>query len=97
MEHIELVTVSSEADSDDDQEIDNEQENWTELTSCVDKYLMRLEGGLVERRYFYIIFLWDPVDRYLSDWRHVQRGATWKTAELRCGNQSWAKKCCQLL
>ena len=52
---------------------------------------MRLEGGLVERRYFYIIFLWDPVDRYLSDWRHVQRGATWKTAELRCGNQSWAK------
>ena len=31
MEHIELVTVSSEADSDDDQEIDNEQENFIPL------------------------------------------------------------------
>jgi hypothetical protein len=35
----------------------------------VDKYLMRLEGGLVERRYFYIIFLWDPEDRYLGMYR----------------------------
>merc|ERR1719318_2548735 len=65
--------------------------DWTELTSCVDKYLVGLEGGLVDRRYFYITFLRDPVDRYLSEWRHVQRGATWKTAELRCGNQSWSE------
>jgi len=64
--------------------------DWTELTSCVDKYLVGLEGGMVDRRYFYITFLRDPVDRYLSEWRHVQRGATWRTAELRCGNQSWA-------
>jgi len=64
--------------------------DWTELTSCVDKYLVGLEGGLVDRRYFYITFLRDPVNRYLSEWRHVQRGATWRTAELRCGNQSWA-------
>lgn len=64
--------------------------DWTELTSCVDKYLVGLEGGAVDRRYFYITFLRDPVDRYLSEWRHVQRGATWRTAELRCGNQSWA-------
>lgn len=46
---------------------------------------------MVDRRYFYITFLRDPVDRYLSEWRHVQRGATWRTAELRCGNQSWAE------
>jgi len=65
--------------------------DWTELTSCVDQYLVGLEGGLVDRRYFYITFLRDPVDRYLSEWRHVQRGATWKTAELRCGNKSWAE------
>ena len=51
---------------------------------------MRLEGGLVERRYYNIIYLWDPVDRYLRDWRHVQRGAIWKTAEQRCGNLNWA-------
>ena len=73
--------------------------DWTELTSCVDKYLVGLEGGLVDRRYFYITFLRDPVNRYLSEWRHVQRGATWRTAELRCGNQSWADvlpKCYQV-
>jgi len=64
--------------------------DWTELTSCVDQYLVGLEGGQVERRYFYITFLRNPVDRYLSEWRHVQRGATWKTAELRCANRSWA-------
>ena len=32
----------------------------------------------------------DPVQRYLSEWKHVKRGATWRKAELRCGNKSWA-------
>lgn len=35
-------------------------------------------------RYFYITFLRDPVHRYLSEFRHVRRGATWKTARLLC-------------
>jgi len=63
--------------------------DWTELTGCVDNYLVDLEGQ-TDRRYFYITYLRNPVDRYLSEWRHVQRGATWRTAELKCGNRSWA-------
>ena len=29
----------------------------------------------------------DPVERYLSEWKHVQRGATWKAAGLRCNGR----------
>jgi len=64
--------------------------DWTELTGCVDNYLSGLEPEVGERRYFYITFLRDPVQRYLSEWKHVKRGATWRKAELRCGNKSWA-------
>jgi heparan sulfate 6-O-sulfotransferase HS6ST1 len=31
------------------------------------------------------------VQRYLSEYKHVKRGATWRKAELRCGNRSWAE------
>ena len=39
-------------------------------------------------RYLYITILRDPVQRYLSEWRHVHRGATWMAAELRCNGRS---------
>lgn len=39
-------------------------------------------------RYHYITILRDPVKRYLSEWKHVQRGATWKTARLFCNGRS---------
>jgi len=72
--------------------------DWTELTGCVDAYLKGVEGDQHSRRYFYITFLRDPVSRYLSEFRHVQRGATWKTATNMCGGRSWANyipKCYQ--
>uniref|UniRef100_A0A3B5N1I8 Heparan-sulfate 6-O-sulfotransferase n=1 Tax=Xiphophorus couchianus TaxID=32473 RepID=A0A3B5N1I8_9TELE len=34
--------------------------------------------------FYYITMLRDPVSRYLSEWKHVQRGATWKTALHMC-------------
>ncbi|XP_032186680.1 heparan-sulfate 6-O-sulfotransferase 2 isoform X2 [Mustela erminea] len=34
----------------------------------------------VKRNFHYITILRDPVSRYLSEWRHVQRGATWKAS-----------------
>uniref|UniRef100_A0A665WBH3 Heparan-sulfate 6-O-sulfotransferase n=1 Tax=Echeneis naucrates TaxID=173247 RepID=A0A665WBH3_ECHNA len=36
------------------------------------------------RNFYYITMLRDPVSRYLSEWKHVQRGATWKTAIHMC-------------
>lgn len=33
-------------------------------------------------RYYYITFLREPVARYISEFRHVQRGATWRASRL---------------
>ncbi|XP_069069833.1 heparan-sulfate 6-O-sulfotransferase 1 isoform X2 [Pleurodeles waltl] len=39
-------------------------------------------------KFFYITLLRDPVSRYLSEWRHVQRGATWKTSLHMCDGRT---------
>lgn len=58
--------------------------DWTELTNCVDDKLDELEGTVTKRRYFYITLLREPIARYLSEFRHVQRGATWKGSRHVC-------------
>lgn len=62
--------------------------DWTELTGCVDRALDEHEGESVKRRYFYITLLRDPVARYLSEFRHVQRGATWRNSRHFCNGRS---------
>jgi len=64
--------------------------DWTELTHCVDGYMSGLEGDQVERRYFYITFLREPLARYVSEYRHVKRGATWRDSMLVCNKTRWA-------
>ncbi|KAM9373950.1 heparan-sulfate 6-O-sulfotransferase 2 [Phaethornis superciliosus] len=64
--------------------------DWTELTNCVpsvvdSKKEMRLRPS---RNFYYITILRDPVSRYLSEWRHVQRGATWKASLHVCDGRS---------
>ncbi|KAJ8396499.1 hypothetical protein AAFF_G00018050 [Aldrovandia affinis] len=62
--------------------------DWTELTSCVPSRMgSRMDSAeqsktqkVPSRDYHYITILRDPVSRYLSEWRHVQRGATWKAS-----------------
>ncbi|GBP90220.1 Heparan-sulfate 6-O-sulfotransferase 1-A [Eumeta japonica] len=58
--------------------------DFTELTACVGGELDRHEGTAVHRRYFYITLLREPVARYLSEYRHVKRGATWKGSRHWC-------------
>lgn len=62
--------------------------DWTELTNCVDEKLDEMEGHVAKRRYFYITLLREPVARYLSEFRHVQRGATWKGARHFCKSRA---------
>ncbi|KAG7487428.1 hypothetical protein MATL_G00023290 [Megalops atlanticus] len=45
-------------------------------------------GGSASRKFYYITLLRDPVSRYLSEWRHVQRGATWKTSLHMCDGRT---------
>ncbi|KAK2703850.1 heparan-sulfate 6-O-sulfotransferase 2-like [Artemia franciscana] len=61
--------------------------DWTELTECVDTKLDQIEGGNKNRRYLYVTFLRDPVSRFLSEFRHVQRGATWKNSKHSCNHR----------
>ncbi|XP_071949427.1 heparan-sulfate 6-O-sulfotransferase 3-B-like [Antedon mediterranea] len=58
--------------------------DWTELTSCVPQWMDQKEKLIKKRRYYYITMLRNPVSRYLSEWRHVQRGATWKNSKHMC-------------
>ncbi|KAL7294594.1 hypothetical protein TKK_0011901 [Trichogramma kaykai] len=58
--------------------------DWTELINCVDSELNKIEGDN-KRRYFYITIIRHPVARYLSEFKHVQRGATWRGARHWCG------------
>ncbi|CAC5398241.1 Heparan-sulfate 6-O-sulfotransferase 2,Heparan-sulfate 6-O-sulfotransferase 3-B,Heparan-sulfate 6-O-sulfotransferase 1-A,Heparan-sulfate 6-O-sulfotransferase 1,Heparan-sulfate 6-O-sulfotransferase 1-B,Heparan-sulfate 6-O-sulfotransferase 3 [Mytilus coruscus] len=61
--------------------------DWTELKGCVDKEMDKQEGLHRKRRFHYITILRDPVRRYISEWKHVQRGATWKAAKLYCNGR----------
>ncbi|XP_023054675.1 heparan-sulfate 6-O-sulfotransferase 2 isoform X2 [Piliocolobus tephrosceles] len=56
--------------------------DWTELTSCVPSVVDGKRDARLRpsRNFHYITILRDPVSRYLSEWRHVQRGATWKAS-----------------
>ncbi|XP_072482638.1 heparan-sulfate 6-O-sulfotransferase 2 isoform X1 [Notamacropus eugenii] len=45
-------------------------------------------GAKKRRNFYYITILRDPVSRYLSEWRHVQRGATWKASLHVCDGRS---------
>uniref|UniRef100_H3D6V6 Heparan-sulfate 6-O-sulfotransferase n=1 Tax=Tetraodon nigroviridis TaxID=99883 RepID=H3D6V6_TETNG len=61
--------------------------DWTELTSCVPVVMNKRDkksAAKSKRNFYYITMLRDPVSRYLSEWKHVQRGATWKTALHMC-------------
>ncbi|XP_070769446.1 heparan-sulfate 6-O-sulfotransferase 2 isoform X2 [Enoplosus armatus] len=62
--------------------------DWTELTSCVPSRMDSREVPENLRNYYYITILRDPVSRYLSEWRHVQRGATWKASLHVCDGRS---------
>ncbi|XP_035018179.1 heparan-sulfate 6-O-sulfotransferase 2 [Hippoglossus stenolepis] len=64
--------------------------DWTELTKCVPSRMDTKEApqNLLRRNYYYITILRDPVSRYLSEWRHVQRGATWKASLHVCEGRS---------
>lgn len=58
--------------------------DWTELIDCVDQELNKNEGETTKRRYFYITLLRSPIARYLSEFRHTRRGASWRGSRHFC-------------
>lgn len=61
--------------------------DWTELHECVNGMLNRMEKTRRHRRYLYITMLRSPIQRYLSEWKHVQRGSSWASAKLQCNGR----------
>ncbi|CAD5215861.1 unnamed protein product [Bursaphelenchus xylophilus] len=63
--------------------------DYTELvvSHCVDRAMDKVEGNHQQRRYFYTTFLRDPVSRFISEYRHVERGATWNKSRHICNNR----------
>ena len=70
--------------------------DWTTLASCVPKVLKSHMGiqHLNETRLFYVTLLRNPVDRFLSEFKHVQRGATWKTSTYVCNGTKYKLPVC---
>ncbi|XP_053212359.1 heparan-sulfate 6-O-sulfotransferase 2-like [Panonychus citri] len=62
--------------------------DWTELTNCVDSVMNQSDRSKVsDHHYFFITLLREPVSRFLSEFRHTQRGATWKNSLHLCGGR----------
>jgi heparan sulfate 6-O-sulfotransferase HS6ST1 len=63
--------------------------DYTELSAsgCVDRVLDKKEGKHQKRRYFYTSFLREPITRFISEYRHVERGATWLASRHVCNGK----------
>lgn len=74
--------------------------DWTELNDCLNKELTDIQyvdgkyynGAMHEptthdRRYLYVSFLREPIRRFISEYKHVQRGATWKSSRHLCSGR----------
>lgn len=61
--------------------------DWTQLNYCADHGLNRIEKINLKRRYFFITILRDPVARYLSEYDHIRRGATWRASRYACSTE----------
>ncbi|XP_028401260.1 heparan-sulfate 6-O-sulfotransferase 1-B-like [Dendronephthya gigantea] len=70
--------------------------DWTTWTSCLPNVLkQRLsKDRLNKTKIFYITLLRDPVDRFLSEFKHVQRGATWISSKFICNNKPYNPPVC---
>ncbi|XGW10680.1 hypothetical protein V3C99_012297 [Haemonchus contortus] len=64
--------------------------DFTELyvSGCVDNALNKKEGARRMRRYFYTTFLREPIARFISEYRHVNRGATWIASRHICNGRA---------
>ena len=67
---------------------------YTELASCMPEILRKQGAPLRSNRIFYVTWLRDPIERFLSEFGHVRRGATWKTAKHVCNGKKYTLPKC---
>ncbi|KAI1703549.1 sulfotransferase family domain-containing protein [Ditylenchus destructor] len=57
------------------------------VSGCVEHVMDKKEGKHKKRRYYYTTFMRDPVERFISEYSHVERGATWLNARHVCNGR----------
>uniref|UniRef100_A0A1I8BM28 Heparan-sulfate 6-O-sulfotransferase n=1 Tax=Meloidogyne hapla TaxID=6305 RepID=A0A1I8BM28_MELHA len=57
------------------------------IDNCVD-YYFRIKEGQSKNRFYLTTFIREPVDRFISEFSHVKRGARWKKVQHFCNNIS---------
>ena len=69
--------------------------DYTELKNCINSKLTSMVGPDRSQslRKHLVTNLRNPEDRYVSEWRHVYRGATWKQSILNCNNIPFHDRC----
>ena len=58
--------------------------DYTMLVQCIPKLMHDVNRKHVNATILYFTLLRNPVERYLSEFRHVQRGGTWRKANIKC-------------
>ncbi|XP_071092857.1 heparan-sulfate 6-O-sulfotransferase 3-B-like [Haliotis cracherodii] len=66
--------------------------DWTHLHTCVVEAMNKRHGQKIKQRHLYVTMVRDPLPRYISEWKHVSRGATWSAAPLLCNGRSPTKE-----
>lgn len=61
--------------------------DYATLKDCTPLFIENLYNSNHRRRFFYGTILRDPLQRFLSEFRHMQRGASWETAASLCKGQ----------
>lgn len=63
--------------------------DFTRLTNCVnERFVNKVHNDV---RMFTI--LRDPMKRFISEWRHIKQGATWRTSKNLCNPEDRLKEC----
>ncbi|XP_071092858.1 heparan-sulfate 6-O-sulfotransferase 3-B-like [Haliotis cracherodii] len=66
--------------------------DWTVLHAWVKDAMKKRYGRKVKQRHLYVTMVRDPLPRYISEWKHVSRGATWSTTPFLCNGRSPTKE-----
>uniref|UniRef100_A0A915NDL2 Trafficking protein particle complex subunit 5 n=5 Tax=Meloidogyne TaxID=189290 RepID=A0A915NDL2_MELJA len=57
------------------------------VANCVD-YYFKIKEGQSKNRFYLTTFIREPIDRFISEFSHVKRGARWKRVQHFCNNMS---------
>ncbi|XP_071111764.1 heparan-sulfate 6-O-sulfotransferase 3-B-like [Haliotis cracherodii] len=65
--------------------------DWTYLHECVERTMNKRHSHKTKQRHLYITMVRDPLRRFMSEWKHVIRGATWGRTSLICNGHAATK------